>query len=124
MDSITKGYPPKVIEETENLVERYTKSRDPDYPLSTLNLWKQSSSEPLSRFAKSGQVSIDSGERLSDDLMTVAALSVALKIHSQFDGFSAVLQRLPKPASHSALVVAERHLLEAIGYDLVGKTDV
>lgn len=119
MDSITSGYPERVVSETTTLVTRYKASRDPDSPQSALNLWKTVQNEPLSRFAKSGETSISKDQCLKPELVTVAALVIALKVHSQFEGVSKVLERLTKPASHSAVVAAERHLLEAIDYDLV-----
>jgi hypothetical protein len=67
---------------------------------------------------------VERDERLESDLAFVAGLVVALKIHSQFEGITAILARLSKPASHSAVVVAEKHLLEAIGYDLVGSSEI
>ncbi|QNP95179.1 hypothetical protein YALI2_A00178g [Yarrowia lipolytica] len=124
METITKGYPQRIVEETENLVTRYHASRDQSSPQSALKLWKETPNEPLGRFARSGERNVERDERLESDLAFVAGLVVALKIHSQFEGITAILARLSKPASHSAVVVAEKHLLEAIGYDLVGSSEI
>lgn len=122
MESFKEGYPGKIIDETESLVTRYNASRDQSSPLSALKLKKETKTEPLGRFTRSGEGSIKQGERLEPDLAYVAALILALKVHSQFEGISAVLSRLSQPASHSAVVLAERHFLEVIGYDLVGNS--
>lgn len=124
MESLKEGYPSKIIDETESLVARYNASRDPNLPLSTLKLRKETKTEPLGRFTRSGEGSVSQGERLEPDLAFFAALILALKVHSQFEGISAVLSRLSHPASHSAVVLAERHFLEVIGYDLVGTSEV
>lgn len=124
METIKEGYPRAIIEETESLVTRYNASCDPNAAQSTLKLRRETQTEPLGRFTRSGEASIRPGERLEPDLAYIAALVVASKVHSQFEGISAILSRLSQPASHSAVVLAERHLLEIIGYDLVGTDQV
>lgn len=121
IDSLTHYYDPVVRAETRKLALRYFENCPvASSTLAPKQLWTDTNDNiPLSRFAKAGATEIAEGQPLSPELATVTALVVALKIHSQYTGMTAVLSRLAKPASHSILLASERNFLQTINYILI-----